>query len=165
MSTARKERSRRRRGGKATAAPRTTGNPPPVPERRPRRWLAWLLAPFILVGAGILTCALIDNVLWPRIPAALVGTWRAQEGPQAGVTLKFQRNGAFEARMAMGETGAVVHAVAETDSGDDKVLRIVSTDPQTGQKTTKMHLIKSLTDRELVLQDPTGMVSRLVRVE
>jgi len=163
MSTARKDRTARRHREKVKAVPRTTSSPPAVREKPPRRWLAWLLAPVCLMGGGVLTCALIDNVLWPRIPAALVGTWRAQEGPQAGVTLVFQRNGDFQARMEMGDKGAVVHARAETAGADDKELRIVSTDPKTGKTTTKLHTIKSLTENELVLVDPLGMESRLVR--
>jgi hypothetical protein len=110
-------------------------------------------------------CALIENVLWPRIPAALVGTWRAADGPQAGVALEFRRNGDFTARVTLGGQGGEVHARAEIDRADPKVLRIISTHPQTGQTTIRTHIIRSLTEKELLLEDPTGMVSRLARVE
>jgi hypothetical protein len=115
------------------------------------------------VGGYFGTYALVDFVFWPRIPAELVGTWRVVEGPQQGVILKFDRNGAFEARIAVGDEGAIVRALAELDETDDKVLRISSTNPHTGRTTTKKHIIRSLTENSLLLEDPTGSVSSLVR--
>jgi uncharacterized protein (TIGR03066 family) len=133
--------------------------------RRPkasRHWLRWAIAAALCAGAGFATYALVENVFWPRIPSALVGKWQVQGGPQDGVTLEFWANGAFEARARLNGKEGVVHARAELE---DKVLRIVSTNQQTGQSVTKIHIIKSLTEHELIMEDPAGVVSQFVRVE
>jgi hypothetical protein len=165
MSTMRKSRAHKGRSDKSAPAANARSNPPVAPEKKRRRWVPWILASICLVAGAYITYGLVDNVLWPCIPASLVGTWRVQGGPQDGVTLDFQPNGDFQARLALGGKGGVVHARAELDQADDKVLRIVATDPQSGQRTTKVHIIRLLTQNELHLEDPTGTVSRLVRLE
>jgi len=163
MSTTKKQKRKDRK--KTPAAVPTNANPGAVPERKPRRWFRWLLAAAFLFIAASLTYGLIDYVLFPRIPAELVGTWRVQGGPQNGVILHFDRNGDFEARYALGDKQGGVHARAEIDSSDHKKLRIVSTNSKTGRRMTKIHIIRSLTESEMLLEDPTGTVSRLIRLE
>jgi hypothetical protein len=127
--------------------------------------LALLVAGVCLAGAAAATYYLVDYVLFTRIPAALAGTWVVQGGKQDGVRLEFQRNGNFLARLSIGGEAGVVHARAEVDPTDEKVLRITSTDQMTGRNMTKTHIIRSLTEKELLLEDPTGEISKLVRVE
>ncbi len=103
----------------------------------------------------------MENVLWPRIPAALVGVWQVRGGPTDGLTLELQANGEFHARLSRGAKAMSVHATAEVN-GDR--LEITSTDMTTREEVTKTHIIRKLTDNELVLEDPSGLVSRLVRV-
>jgi hypothetical protein len=45
------------------------------------------------------------------------------------------------------------------------VLHIISANPQTKEEVTKSHIIRVLTEKELVMEDPAGGVSRFVRVE
>ncbi|HMF18152.1 MAG TPA: hypothetical protein VKE98_13150 [Gemmataceae bacterium] len=165
MSATKKEKSKKTRKNNAPLASGATSNLPQVQGKKPRRWLRWLLTAACVFITAVLTYGLVDYVLWPRIPTALVGTWRVQGGPQDGVTLQFQRNGDFQARLKRGEEGAIVHARAEVDGTDEKKLRIVSTDARTKKKITKIHIIRSLTDNELLLEDPTGTVSKLIRQE
>src|SRR5262249_10232561 len=134
MATMKRARNRKVRREKApSAAANFTHQQPATRERKPRRWLMWVLAGIFLLGAAGGAYALVETVLWRRIRAARAGTWRVQGGEQDGVELEFRRNGAFQARMKMGGKGAIVHALAEVDADDEKVLRITSTNPQTGQ--------------------------------
>ncbi len=146
-----------RRDGHVLQAP--TGN-----ARRPRRWLVWLLACVCLVGAAAATYYLVDFVLWPRIPSALVGTWQVKGGKQNGVTLEFRANGAFQAKAQVGGKVGAVYGTAVIEPDNDKALTITSTDAS-GQRIKKTHIIRALTENELTLEDPTGEVSRLVRLE
>jgi uncharacterized protein (TIGR03066 family) len=164
MSIARKDRTKKSRKEKrlVSASP-----PPGVPKdtpRRSRRWFTWLLVLACLVGGYLATCVLLEYVLWPRIPRALVGQWRVKDSKQT-VTLEFARDGAFTARAEVAGKEGVVHARAQLDDANDKVLHIVSVNPQTKQEVTKSHIIHTLTEKELVMEDPTGAVSRFVRVE
>jgi hypothetical protein len=104
---------------------------------------------------------LVDFVLWPRIPSELVGAWRSQGGEVGEVTLEFQPNGAFMAyTMVNGKKGGTL----ATAGVEDKLLHIKSTNPRTGKEETKTHVIRSLTESELTLEDPTGVVSKFVRL-
>ncbi len=165
MSTLRKARSKKSRNDRsanaATSSPRAPVNQP----SRPRRWPVWLLAAVCLVVAAGATYYLVDFVLWPRIPVALVGTWQSKDSQQNVVTLEFWANGHFEARAEVGGQVGVVYGSAVTDPNDDTKLLITSTDRKSGHQITKTHIIHSLTEKELMLEDPMGKVSRLVRLE
>jgi hypothetical protein len=164
MSTMRKVKATRsrkdRRPASATLPPGAQTDQP----RRSRRWFTWLLVLACLVGGYVATCALVEYVLWPRIPSALVGQWRGKDGQQ-GVTLEFSRNGAFTARATVDGKEGVVHARAQVDDANEKVLHIISVNPQTKEEVKKTHIIHVLTEKELVMEDPTGGVSAFVRVE
>jgi hypothetical protein len=164
MSTTRKARTKRSRKDKRPAS----ANPPPAAStdqpRPARRWFAWLLILTCLVGGGVTTYFLLEFFIWPRIPSALVGQWRAQDGIQ-DVTLEFLPNGAFKARAKVAGKEGVVHARAQLDDANEKVLHIISVNPETGKEVKKTHIIRALTEQELVMEDPTGGVSKFVRVE
>jgi hypothetical protein len=81
------------------------------------------------------------------------------------VTLEFLRNGTFTARAKVAGQEGVVHARAQLDGANEKVLHIISVNPQTKEEVTKSHIIHVLTEKELVMEDPSGGVSRFVRVE
>ena len=164
MSTMRKVQAKRSRKDKRPAS----SNLPPGAQtdqpRRSRRWFTWLLVLACLVGGYVATCALVEYVIWPRIPSALVGQWRLQDSKQ-DVTLEFSRNGAFTARATVAGKEGVVHARAQLDDANEKVLHIISVNPQTKEEVKKTHIIRSLTKTELVMEDPTGEVSKFVRVD
>jgi uncharacterized protein (TIGR03066 family) len=122
-------------------------------------WLAGAVA--LYIGASA-TYYLVDFVIWPRVPSALVGQWRVVGGEQDGVVLRFLANGEFQARISKGEDRAIVEATAQVDG---QKIRITSTNPITRERETKTHLIHQLTDVELTLEDPSGRVSRLIRIE
>jgi uncharacterized protein (TIGR03066 family) len=158
----RKAKTRNARKGKPSLPAPGTPDQPRNQPKASRRWLVWLLAGCCLVGAGLATYYLVDYVLWPRIPRELVGKWQVSGGPQNGVILEFQANGAFQATLMEGIKGGVVFARAEVDG---HLLHIVSENRETGQQITKTHTIKKLTENELYLEDPTGSVIRHIRLK
>ena len=111
MSTARKDRTRRSRKDKRPAPANPPRGAPTDQPRRYRRWFTWLLVLACLVGGYLATCVLLEYVLWPRIPSALVGQWRMQDDKQ-DVTLEIMRDGAFTARAKVAGKEGVVHARA-----------------------------------------------------
>ena len=125
-------------------------------------WRKLLMLIACFVAAGMVTFVLFEYALPGKVPSALVGKWAVQGGEQAGVTLEFRRHGAFQARVNVGGKMGGVDGRAEVD-GDN--LRIFSVNPQTGIEEAKTHIIKKLTETELILQDPTGVSSTMVRLD
>jgi hypothetical protein len=122
----------------------------------------WFFAAVLGLLSAYGTYYLVEFVFWPRVPAHLVGAWRVVGGPQDGVVLEFLPNGLFQATISNGKEGAAVRARARVEG---KLIHIASTNPGTGAAETKTHIIHRLTETELALEDPVGVVSRLVRVE
>jgi hypothetical protein len=140
---------------------KATPSAPPRRQRPARRWLAALVLVGCFLGAGFATFALFEFAL-TRVPSALVGKWIVRGGMQDGVTLEFRHNGAFRALVNRGGQVADVEGRAEAD---EKFVHLFSVNPLTGKEEAKTHLLNMLTDKELVLEDPTGVRSTLIRVE
>jgi uncharacterized protein (TIGR03066 family) len=134
----------------------------PARQRKSPFWRRLLAVVCSFVAAAVLTYAFFEYWLPGKVPSALVGKWAVQGGEQAGVTLEFRRHGAFQARVNVGGKMGGVDGRAEVE-GDN--LRIFSVNPQTGIEEAKTHLIKKLTETELILQDPTGISSTMVRLD
>jgi uncharacterized protein (TIGR03066 family) len=159
MKKARTPRSRKERSLPLSAEPARV---PSVQRKPARRWRWWLLVAGCFILAGVATYVIAENYLVTRIPEALVGKWRVVGGEQDGVTLEFHRNGSFQARVSRGGKEGAVYARVEVD---DKQLHIISADPQTGREEAKTHIIRTLTETEMLLEDPRGVTSRMVRLE
>lgn len=132
-----------------------------TPPTKGRRRI-WFFAVVIGLLSAYGTYYLVEFVFWPRVPAELVGAWRVMGGPQDGVILEFLPNGLFQAMIRKGEEGATVRARVQVE---DNLVHITSTNPRTGAAETKTHIIHRLTETELDLEDPMGVISRLVRLE
>jgi uncharacterized protein (TIGR03066 family) len=158
----RKTRSERSRKDKPSFLPPRPATAAPAPAKPVRRWRWWLGIAVCFALAGVATYVVAENYLVTRIPEALVGKWRVVGGEQDGVTLEFHRNGAFQATLHRDGQAGVVHARVEVD---DKKLHIISEDPKSGKTDTKTHIIRELTENEMVLEDPRGVTSRLRRLE
>jgi len=165
MSAKRKAKAKKLQMENPSSSIVESPNSPNGQERNFRRWLVWFIVLVFLIGGGLSTYFLVDYVLWPRIPIALVGQWRGQGGSQNGVTLEFSSNGAFQARAMVEGKEGVVYARAQMDEADTKKLNIISMNPDTGKEEKKTHIIHSLTKTELVMEDPTGEVSKFVRLD
>jgi uncharacterized protein (TIGR03066 family) len=153
--------SKRARKGVACALARKNPEPRAGP-RKPRWWRRLLVAVCCFLAAGMLTYALFEYCLPGKVPSALVGKWVVQGGEQAGVTLEFGRHGAFQARVTVDDRVGGFDGRAEVE---DDQLRTFSVNPDTGKEEAKTHVIKKLTETELILQDPRGASSTLVRLE
>jgi uncharacterized protein (TIGR03066 family) len=114
------------------------------------------------LAAGLVTYLLFEYCLPGKVPSALVGKWVVQGGEQACVTLEFRRHGAFQARVTVDGRVGGFDGRAEVDG---EQLRIFSVNPDTGKEEAKTHVIKRLTETELILQDPRGVSSTLVRAD
>jgi uncharacterized protein (TIGR03066 family) len=137
---------------------------PQAPARRPksRFWRKLLVLITCFAAAGMVTFVLFEYVVPGNVPSALVGKWVVQGGEQDGVTLEFQRHGAFQARVNVADRVGGFDGRAEVEGEN---LHIFSVNPQTGIEEAKTHIIKKLTETEVVLQDPRGISSTLVRRE
>jgi uncharacterized protein (TIGR03066 family) len=151
-----KARKRMARGPSTEEPSKSTG------QRKSRYWFRFLIIVSCFVAAAVLTYAFFEYCLPGKVPNALVGKWGVQGGGQAEVTLEFRRHGAFQARVNAGGKMGGVDGRAEVE-GDN--LRIFSVNPQTGIEEAKTHIIKKLTETELILQDPTGVSSTMVRLD
>jgi uncharacterized protein (TIGR03066 family) len=156
----RKTRAERARKDKPSFLPQRPAAAPAAPAPPPRRRLRWLGVACCFVLACGTAYVLAENFLVTRIPEALVGTWKVVGGEQDGVTLRFHRNGAFEAHVRRGDQEPVVRGHVEVE---DKQVHIISQDSATGAKDKKTHIIRSISENEMVLEDPRGVASRLVR--
>lgn len=77
-----------------------------------------------------------------------------------GARLSFTRDGRFKALLTVNGREAEVDALVEKR---DDTLRYTFFSPETGKRETKVQTIKSLTDREMVVEE-NRQLSRLVRV-
>lgn len=144
-------------------APAAASPAPGVQQPRGRwRWRRWLLIVGCFALGGIGMYAVAENYLVTRIPEELVGRWRVSGGDQDGVTLEFHKTGAFEARKKRGMEEGSVHARVEVG---DKKLHIFSRIPGTDSEDRKTHIIHSITEKEMMLEDPEGKLNKLVRVQ
>src|SRR5258708_7271342 len=80
--------------------------PPPIPKagavpegRSPWRWAVLGLCLFLTAGG---TWAVMELVVWNKLPPQLVGKWAVQGGEQDGATFDFFRNGTMVGRLNMG---------------------------------------------------------------
>ena len=131
-------------------------------QRKSRFWFRVSIIVCCFVAAAVLTYTFFEYCLPGKVPSALVGKWAVRGGEQAGVTLEFRRHGAFQARANVGGKMGGVDGRAEVEGEN---FRIFSVNPQTGIEEAKTHLIKSLTETETILEDPSGVSSTMVRLD
>jgi uncharacterized protein (TIGR03066 family) len=108
------------------------------------------------------TWAFLERVVWARVPSELVGKWVVTEGPQEGATFDFYRSGSMVGRVNAGGNEAVVNARIRVE--DNKIYS-TTTNPHTGRDETMILTIRTLTARELVVEDQQGKVLRMERAE
>ena len=115
-----------------------------------------------LVLAGATTWAVLEFVVWNKLPGELVGKWVVRGGEQDGATFDFYRNGTMLGRINMGGNEGIIKARVGVE-GD--TLFITTQNPRTKNDETKKQIIKTLTAKELVLQDDQNYVFRMERAE
>jgi uncharacterized protein (TIGR03066 family) len=123
-----------------------------------RGW--FLVLAGILVGVG--TWALFEMVIWNQVPSELVGKWVVTEGPQEGATFDFKRNGTMVGKVNAAGREAILDARIRVE---DKKIYSTTTNPQTGKDDTAVLTIRTLTARELIVEDSQGKVLKMRRAE
>jgi uncharacterized protein (TIGR03066 family) len=106
------------------------------------------------------TWTFFEWVVWARVPSELVGKWVVTEGPQEGATFDFHRNGTMVGRVNAGGREAIINAQVRVE---DKKIYSTTKNPQTGQEDTRVLVIRTLTARELVVEDEQGQVLKMER--
>jgi hypothetical protein len=136
--------------------------PPATNPRQGRKFglYGWALVAVGLLVAGGGTWAVLEFVVWNRLPAELVGTWEVQEGPMSGGTFRFSRDGTLQVRarddaMDFNLKGSVVMI--------DRVLRTTTYDSLTGRDKTSRSTIRELTRTSLVLELENGELLKMAR--
>jgi uncharacterized protein (TIGR03066 family) len=127
---------------------------------RPTSWkrLAGLGLCLLLAAGG--TWAIMEYVVWDKLPPELVGKWVVTGGEQEGATFDFYRNGTMVARVNNRGNLDLVNAQVAVE-GD--TLFITTRHPVNHSEMTKKQTIKTLTGQQLVLQDEQSHVFRMER--
>jgi hypothetical protein len=138
-------------GSPKNAAPQS----PATPERRFPRIVVLALC-LLLAAAG--TWAVMEFVVWNKLPSDLVGKWIAT-GKQVA-TLEFSRNGTMVGRF---NVEGKLHVVEARVAVENQTLFITTRDTQGKNELTTKQTIKSLNSNELVLQDELKIITRFQR--
>lgn len=127
-----------------------------------RTWLrtASLGLVLLLVAGG--TWALMEFVVWNKLPPELVGTWEVVGGPQDGAIFDFRRNGSLVAKV--NDRGMVGTTYATVRIEDNKIYS-TSNHPTTGYESTSVMVIQKLTAEEFVVEDSQGKLWKMSRTD
>jgi uncharacterized protein (TIGR03066 family) len=131
--------------------------PAAISESR-RRWL--LIVAFFAAAIG--TWAAFEFVVWNHVPTALVGKWVVTSGPQEGATFEFFRGGRLIAHVNQAGNLAVVDARIRVQG---ETIYSKTQHPVTGESTTTVQTIRSLTQTDLTVEDSQGKKLFMRRVE
>lgn len=121
--------------------------PPETTPSTQGSWSRKVVLTVCLLAAFGATWATFEFIVWSRLPTALLGEWELKSGGEGGMT--FFRDGSMEARFVVDGAGRIVQGHA---SVQDNTLSLTTMNLKK-QTSTKSYAIKTLTDRELVLQD------------
>jgi uncharacterized protein (TIGR03066 family) len=120
-----------------------------------------------MLGIGMLltfagTWAILEFVVWNTLPRELVGKWVVTDGPQEGATFDFYRSGKMVGHINQGGRLAIVDAVVRVE--DNKIYS-TTRHSQSGEELTTVQTIRTLTSRDLVVEDQQGNRTRMERAE
>lgn len=145
--------------GKAQASP------PPAGGAARFSWPRWGILGLCVVLAAAGTWAVFEFIVWNKLPGDLVGRWVVVEGPQEGSIFDFHRNGTLVGKVQEGEWTGPLQATLRLEG---KKIHSTTRQPRTGQKDTFVEFvqtIRTLTEKELVLEDERGPVVKMARAE
>jgi hypothetical protein len=117
------------------------------------------LGSLVLAGGG--TWAVLELVVWNRLPHKLVGKWIVVEGQMEGTTMEFRRDGSLVARRPQGDWETVLKAQVTVE---DRTMVVKSQNNRTGQEEIAIHFIRALGQSEMVLEDERGQRLKLHHV-
>ena len=139
-------------GGIAAKGPATN-------RRSLQRWA--VLGLCLVLTAGV-TWAVLEFVIWNKLPAELVGKWVVQDGEQDGATFDFFRGGAMVGRINLRGKEGIVNASVRVEA---KTLYSTTMNPNTKKEETRQQTIVKLDERSLVLQDERGQLLKMERAD
>ena len=132
-----------------------------VPDMR-SSWKRRALLGFCLLLAAGGTWAVLEFVVWNKLPAELVGKWVVMDGPDEGGTIDFYRNGSMVAKVNQGGFEGIIEARVRVE---ENKIHVTTRHQKTGEEATRVQTIKSLNGNRLVLQDQRGMSIKLERAD
>jgi uncharacterized protein (TIGR03066 family) len=103
--------------------------------------------------AAIGSWAVFEFVVWNHVPAELVGKWVVTSGPQEGATFEFTRGGRLIAHVNQAGNLAVVDARIRVEG---ETILSTTKHPATGESTTMVQTIRTLTGTDLTVEDSQG---------
>ena len=126
-----------------------------------KRWVVLGLATSLVAGG---TWALMEFVVWNKLPGELVGTWEVVLGPPEynEAVFEFYRSGKLVAHM--NDNGNLRTMNAEVRVEADKLF-ITTRRPSTGEEKTVVQHIRSLSATRLVVEDQQGSRMSMKRVD
>jgi uncharacterized protein (TIGR03066 family) len=122
----------------------------------------WIIVALVGLVAFVGIWAIFERVVWARVPSELVGKWVVTEGPQEGATFDFYRNGTMVGKVNAGGKEAIVGARVRVE---DKMIYSTTRNPHTGEDDTTVLTIRTLTARELVVEDKQDQVMKMERAK
>jgi uncharacterized protein (TIGR03066 family) len=128
----------------------------------PRRWPRWLLLAGVFLVVAAVSAGVLEYVVRSTLPSALVGKWIVETGGQKGATFDFGRDGTMVCRINVEGRVDVVEGHVRVEGHK---MHTTARNHYTGRDDTGIQTIRSLTERELVVEDDRGEVVRMVRVE
>src|SRR5262245_2591279 len=112
------------------------------PANAPTSWRSWAMLGIALVLATGGAWALMEFVVWNRLPSDLVGRWEVIEGPPEyrEAVFEFQRSGKMIGHVNDHERLGVIHAEVRVEG--DKIYS-TTRHPRTGQEKVSVQTIRS----------------------
>jgi uncharacterized protein (TIGR03066 family) len=140
--------------------------PQPTPIARPTSGfgrIGLLVIPVLLLTAGG-TWAILEFVVWNRLPSELVGRWEVIQGPREykDAVFEFYRSGKMIGYLNENEKVGLIKADIRIEG--DKIYS-TTTNPQTGKEHVSVQTIRTLTAREFVVEDSKGIRTHMRRIE
>jgi uncharacterized protein (TIGR03066 family) len=147
---------------------RTTTNParPLVRISNSHQGSPWrsraIIALCLLVPAGG-TWAVMEFVVWNKLPSELVGKWEVVQGPPEfdEAEVQFYRSGRMIGHFNDHGNDRPMEAEVRVEGAK---LYITTRRPSTGEEHVSVQTIRTLNERQLVVADERGMIIRMARI-
>jgi uncharacterized protein (TIGR03066 family) len=140
----------------------------PTPVRLPTPPAGGSRLRWVLLGVGLLlatgaTWAVMEFVVWNRLPSDLVGKWEVVQGPPEyqDAVFEFYRSGKMVGRLNDNGNLRIMNAEVRVD---ENKLFITTRHPRTSEEHVSVQSIRKISDRELVVADERGGVTKMVRL-
>jgi uncharacterized protein (TIGR03066 family) len=124
------------------------------------RYRTWLVTGALFLVAGAVAYFALGWFLRSTLPDEIVGDWRIEGGEMNGTRVSFASDGTFKTLVTVDGKDVEVRATVQKHGN---TLHYTMTLPDTRQRMTRTQTIKSLTGREMIVEEDREQ-SRLVRI-